>query len=208
MGQPNVPTNGLRLTASGPTVGEDGEALITRTGTGLQVSVDGAAPVPVGGGTANEIVATLSAPGQDIAITGLDGETDGDYSYCAELIFTDAGKCFIQPNGADPATASGIGVAVAADGTVVGLASESGVKILSTGTGGPIVIEGTLTSASGKIRFGSSNAILGGGAMWRFNYELNDTATVISSLTFHGSAAGLFDTGSYVRLIKLAHTTS
>lgn len=50
MSQTNVPTSGVRIIASGPTTGEAGEVLMTRNGTGLQMSVDGGAPTDIGGG--------------------------------------------------------------------------------------------------------------------------------------------------------------
>lgn len=72
-------SNGLRLISGGDTVGDDGDVLITRSADGLQMSVDGQAPEPVGGGVVASVVGGAGIIVDDSDPTSPEVSASSDY---------------------------------------------------------------------------------------------------------------------------------
>jgi hypothetical protein len=153
-----------------------------------------------------ETMVTLVSANQDINITGLAGDSDGDYLLYAKLKFLSAGTCVIQPNGADPSVANTIG-AFATGGVTGANGATANIKVADSGAAAVVTVVANLTSKSGVVRFGNTAYFIDGSSdacTWAI-YQWLDTATVITSLKFHGNLSSLFDIGSFVRVVKMGH---
>lgn len=148
---------------------------------------------------------------QDFDLTGLAGDTDGDYEITGHIIADTNGRSyFLRPNGAAPTTLNGTYFFSNA-GTLTGNANQTDAKVAISNTGAVADVVIRVSSKSGRIRmitgwsFTKTTTASANLPVW-FCYIWEDTATVITKITFHGDAASSIKVGSAFRIRKLGFT--
>jgi hypothetical protein len=158
-------------------------------------------------------ITAQSIAGQDLSITGLDGDADGDYEFEGQLLLTGSASgnhVTMRPNGVatDQVStflyASGVGVASAVDTLLY--------MDFPTNTADSVMtVKGTMTSKTGRNRIytcvGAGRLTDGSGHMTNIIGYWTDTATAITSLVVHSDIASGLKAGSYIRLRKLRNLT-
>jgi hypothetical protein len=150
---------------------------------------------------------------QDMDLTGLAGDTDGDYEVRGHIIADTTGRTYtLRPNGTLPTTLNGSYFYNNAGGpTLTPAANQTDALFGISNSAATCDFVLRMSSKSGAIRmingqsFTKTTVAANCLPLW-FGYIFEDTSTVITKLTIHGSAAGSIKVGSKVAIRKLGFT--
>ncbi len=197
-----IPAGASAITTAAPLSGD---------GTLGDPATIAAGAIPYTALASNDSITTLVAPAQDLDITGLAGDTDGDYEMWWSLIaVANAGNVVtLQPqqlatNQSGEALISAGGTPAGADLTDMRLGTNN-----DAGNDHTMVGHGYLTSKSGRTRFFQcvNNYTTSVNIQFNTTVQWTGTATIITNLRFHSSIAVGLGTGSFVRLRKMRNVT-
>lgn len=208
-------TNPNQVQTQGVAVRDRGGAILTLDsdelgiqnigGTLKQVNPNGTTS-SLGGGDSGTLF-TLGAQTQDWDFaTGLLGDTDGDYEFEGELTANASGVQFtLLPNGVAPTFT---GTLLSYANTTVSTAAQTTMLFATAITTLTTCFRIRLQSKSGRNRLLDtvSHDTPATPNTWRETGIWTDTATVITSLRIHASAANGLQPGSYVRFRRLGFT--
>jgi hypothetical protein len=193
-----------------------GTTRIRRKGGVLEQSTDGAAFASLGGGLAmSDVISTAGVAGQDLSVTALDGDNDGDYTFDAYIIYNGGvglASFFLRPFGNNDTNLfsfirynQGSGVNVES-GPLPNWAMFS----QNTGSNSVLTYHGHITTKTGRNRMATYSAhqhLVGGGVKNAIvNAWSTDTSTNMTTLTVHSDVATGIAPGSFIRLRKLKST--
>ena len=164
--------------------------------------------------TAYDSITTLGSASADIDISGLAGDTDGDYEFEGVLLLegnASANIVTLQPNNLSTNQTGRTVFAVhgtGADGSNTSSLLVAGPTNTADST---CVFRGRLSSKSGRVRVFTCTSMSTQTNGDSFGYDTvaywTGTATAITSLRFHSSIALGFNIGSFVRLRRLRNLT-
>ena len=168
------------------------------------------------GGSSNPLPSgrvTLASAASSITISGLNGDTDGDYELVGSLILPAAtvnNLLVLKPNGdAGNATSLAlIGVSGSSTGNqavtlIVGIPNTSGLQVIID-----FIIRFTSKSGDGPHLYTSQSSYLDAVSRtnWSCTGQYTSTSTPITSLVISSNQAGSMASGSFVRWRALGFT--
>jgi hypothetical protein len=158
-----------------------------------------------------DAIATAGADAQDLTLSGLDGDADGEYDFSADILYKGGvglASFFLRPIGAtDTGLVSwirynnGSGTTTAA-----GPLSNWAMFSENNASNQHLLYKGWISSKTGRIRqavYTCDQVRTGGGVKNAFvTGWITDTATAITGLTVHSDVAGAIAAGSYIKVRK------
>jgi hypothetical protein len=177
--------------------------LVDSTGTPYLLNSDGTRS-QVGAGADPGAIVTLGANATDLDVSGLLGDTDGDYEFVFDLLLANSVNVFLQPNALSTNQTSAF-TTTQPGGSVTASAARTDWFITDSSTDGGSFGRINLTSKTGRNRLIWVSTRRTAAHIYMLG-KWAETATAITSLRFHCDTASGILSGSYVRTQKRGFT--